>query len=104
MNIINCPERMYDTAGLLRECFEKLGPWLLSCHAKDIRYTNSLTLHLEETLPGAGVLDYRVFLTLAEKCNPEMPIMLEHLSKPEDYAAAAGYVQKVADELGIKCR
>ncbi len=103
VNIVNCPERMYDTTSLLRECFEKLGPWMLSCHAKDIRYTNSLTLHLEETLPGTGVLDYRTFLTLAEKCNPEMPIMLEHLSKPEEFAAAAKHVRQVADELKIRC-
>ena len=76
---------------------------MLSCHAKDIRYTNSLTLHLEEALPGTGVLDYRTFLTLAEKCNSEMPIMLEHLSKPEEFASAAKYVRQVADELKIRC-
>lgn len=103
VNIVNCPERMYDTAGLLKECFEKLGPWMLSCHAKDIRYTSSLTLHLEECLPGTGVMDYRTFLTLAEKCNPQMPIMLEHLSKPEEYTQAASYVRGVADELKIRC-
>jgi len=103
VNIVNCPERMYDTAGLLRECFEKLGPWMLSCHAKDIRYTGALTLHLEECLPGTGVLDYRTFLTLAEQRNPQMPIILEHLSKPEEYTAAAQYVRGIADELKIRC-
>ena len=33
---INSPAKFYDNAGLLRECFAKLGPHIRSVHAKDI--------------------------------------------------------------------
>ena len=35
-NLINSPAKFYDNAGLLRECFAKLGPHIKCCHAKDI--------------------------------------------------------------------
>ena len=36
VNLINCPQRYFDNAELLRECFSVLGSWLISCHGKDI--------------------------------------------------------------------
>jgi len=35
-NAINSPERYYRNAELLNECFDKLGPYIVSCHAKDL--------------------------------------------------------------------
>jgi len=104
VNMINCPARMYDTAGFLRECFEKLGRHIVSCHAKDITYSNKLTLHLDECLPGTGVMDYAVFLTLCEALDPNMPVMLEHLPKEEDYRLAADFVKQKAKAVGVSLR
>jgi sugar phosphate isomerase/epimerase len=36
VNMISSPRRFYDNANFIRECFEKLGPHIKSCHAKDI--------------------------------------------------------------------
>lgn len=100
VNIVNSPARYYQNAGLLRECFEKLGPWIISCHAKDIVLRDDLTVHLDETRPGLGGLDYRVFLRELNRLPGDIPLMLEHLP-PEEYPPARKYVLSIADDLGV---
>ncbi len=102
VNMINCPARAYDTAGFLRECFEKLGPYIRSCHAKDISFSQHLTLHLDECRPGTGLLNYAVFLTEASRLNVDTPVMLEHLKTPEEYAMAAAHLRQVACDAGVR--
>lgn len=99
VNLVNCPSRAFDTASLLRRCFELLGPHIKSCHAKDITLSEQLTVHLDECRPGTGRLDYAVYLECAEACDPDLPIMLEHLPTAEDYRLAAEYVRSVAAGL-----
>lgn len=101
VNIVNSPERYYNTAALLRECFEKLGPWIKSCHAKDIALSGRLTVHLDETGPGQGGLDYAVYLRELARLEPDTPLMIEHLSTEEEYRLAAEYIRKVAAEQGL---
>ena len=79
-NLINSPAKFYDNAGLLRECFAKLGPHIRCCHAKDITLANELTVHLAEAIPGQGALDYRVLLTELDRLDPDTPILVEHLT------------------------
>jgi sugar phosphate isomerase/epimerase len=74
-----------------------------SCHAKDIRLSGKLTVHLDEVRPGLGSLDYRTFLREIDKLDPDTPLLLEHLPSEEEYALAAGYVRSVAQEIGIAC-
>jgi sugar phosphate isomerase/epimerase len=50
--------------------------------------------------PGLGSLDYTVFLQEASKLD-NIPLMLEHLEKQEDYKLAADYVREVARKAGI---
>ena len=35
-NAVNSPEKFYDNTALLNACFDKLGKWIVSCHAKDL--------------------------------------------------------------------
>ena len=100
VNMINTPARCFNNAQLLRECFEKLGPLIKSCHAKDIILQDSLTVHLDERRPGAGVLDYPVFLAELSKLDPDIPLMLEHLPDSE-YPLAARYLRSVAAQHNI---
>jgi sugar phosphate isomerase/epimerase len=101
VNLINCPARYYDNAGLLRECFEKLGQWIVSCHGKDILLHEKLTVHLDEMRPGMGKLDYGVYLRLLSRLPADTPLILEHLSQAE-YPAARDYVLGVAAANGVK--
>jgi sugar phosphate isomerase/epimerase len=102
-NLINCPARFYDNAGLLRECFAKLGRWIVSCHAKDITLREKMTVHLDEVRPGLGGLDYGVYLQELSRLARDVPLMLEHLPQ-EEYPAAREYVVGVAARLGLEFR
>jgi sugar phosphate isomerase/epimerase len=100
VNLVCSPQRYYGNSALLRECFEKLGPYIKSCHAKDIILEMRLTTHLNETRPGTGGLDYAVFLQELSRL-PGVPLMLEHLSKAEDYNQAAAHIRDVAQKTGL---
>jgi len=100
VNLINCPSRYYYNADLLRECFSKLGRWIVSCHGKDIILHERLTVHLDEVRPGLGTLDYRVFLQELSRLPGDVPLILEHLPQGE-YAAAHEYVVGVAAQTGL---
>jgi sugar phosphate isomerase/epimerase len=101
VNIINSPRRYYNNAAFIKECFTKLGPYIKSCHAKDILLNNNLTVHLDEVLLGTGGLDYNVFLMELSKLK-DVPLMLEHLKTSEDYDQAAANVRKIAASNGIQ--
>jgi sugar phosphate isomerase/epimerase len=97
--MINCPARAFRTGDFLRECFGKLGPHIVSCHAKDIRFSQHLTLHLDECRPGTGLLDYRTFIYELNKLHPDTTLALEHLSSAEEYSAAGKYVREIVAEV-----
>lgn len=102
VNLINSPRLAFGSGALLRDCFSKLGPYIKSCHAKDIRIANELTVHLSECRPGSGLLDYRTFLVELSKLDPDTPLLLEHLNSAEEYAAAAAHVRRIAGESGVE--
>jgi sugar phosphate isomerase/epimerase len=101
VNMINCPERYYRNGALISECFTLLGPYIKSCHAKDILLSGKLTVHLDEVRPGLGDLDYATLLRELDRLDPDTPLLLEHLSTQEEYEAAAGHVRSIAHELTI---
>ena len=101
VNLVNSAERYFDTGALLRECFARLGPHIRSCHAKDIIIGDRLTLHLDETRPGLGALDYRTYLSELSRLDPDTPILLEHLKTEEEYASAAAHLRGMAGSLGL---
>jgi len=101
VNLVNCPTRAFDTAGLLRECFAKLGPRIRSCHAKDIRLDTRLTVHLDEVRPGLGCLDYGVFLQELSRLDPDVPLLLEHLPNEAEFTLAAAHIRSVARREGL---
>jgi sugar phosphate isomerase/epimerase len=100
VNMISSPQRYFNNAEFIKECFTKLGPYIKSVHAKDIIILPKLTVHLEERRPGTGTLDYTVLLREASKIK-EIPIMLEHLETQEDYKLAADYVRETAKKSGV---
>jgi sugar phosphate isomerase/epimerase len=102
VNIVCSPQRYYGNAALLRECFDKLGRWIVSCHAKDILLHDHLTVHLDEMAPGEGELDYAVYLTELNKLDSDVPLILEHMHTADEYQAGAAYVRGVAQQVGVR--
>ncbi|HLJ54181.1 MAG TPA: TIM barrel protein [Chthonomonadaceae bacterium] len=101
VNMISSPRRFFDNAGFIRDCFEKLGPHIKTCHAKDIALSGRLTIHLDEVRPGLGTLDYGAFLSELNRLDPDTPLMLEHLPSADEYALAAAHVRSVGLSAGI---
>ncbi len=100
VNLVMTPRTYFDTGRLIRECFEKLGPWIVSCHAKDITLHQEPALHLDEVQIGEGNLDYRAYLTELDRLPQDVPLMLEHLDGPA-YAVGRDRIFAVGDEIGI---
>lgn len=101
VNLVNCPERYYNSGAMLRECFKLLGPHIVSCHAKDIILRDELTLHLSECRPGAGNLDYRTFIGEVGRLGDDIPVMIEHLRDPQDYRVAAAFIRNIAQSEDV---
>lgn len=100
VNLILTPRQYWKSGDLIRECFEKLGPWIVSCHAKDIVLHHQAALHFDEILIGKGQLDYRTYLRELDRLAGDVPLMLEHLPDP-DYALARDHIFGVGDEIGV---
>ena len=100
-NLINSPTRFYRSTELLNECFDKLGPWIVSCHAKDLTWDAEANVHFCEVRPGAGTLDYGVYLTRLSKLPQAPPLMIEHLPSAEEYDKARQHIFGVGKANGI---
>jgi len=100
-NVMNSPERMYHNGAVIRECFHKLGPWIVSCHAKDLNWEEYVQVCLREVIPGRGQIDYKVYLSELAKLQVDAPLMLEHLKTAAEYDEGRHYIQRVAQELGL---
>jgi sugar phosphate isomerase/epimerase len=101
MNMITSPEIFFNNGVMIRDCFMKLGPYIRSCHAKDMTIREDIyTPHLDETRAGLGSMDYTAFLTELSKLD-NIPLMIEHLETAEEYKLAANYIRSVAAGNGI---
>jgi sugar phosphate isomerase/epimerase len=100
-NVINTPDRFYRNSEVISECFQKLRPWILSCHAKDLAWETKgeYNVHFQETIPGRGQVNYATYLK--ELTTVDAPLMLEHLKSAEDYAEAREYIRHVAGQSNV---
>ena len=80
---------------MIKEAFQRLGPHIRSCHAKDtLLLDDKLTPYIPEVRPGLGTLNYPVFLKELAKLK-NVPLMMEHLNSAEEYQLAADYIRSV---------
>ena len=100
VNWINSPERYFNNATMLKESFDLLGKWIVSCHAKDISLDRRLTVHLDEVRPGLGNLDYALYLRLLARLPENISLIIEHLPQSE-YALARDHILEVAVKTGV---
>ncbi len=98
-NAVNSPEKFYNNAALIEECFRKLGPHIKSCHAKDLEWVVELNVHFLEVIPGKGQIDYRAYLRGLRSLRTPAPLMLEHLKTAAEYQQGFDYIKSVAAEL-----
>ena len=99
-NGVNCPASFYRNTAYIEECFSKLGPWIISCHAKDLQWIVELNVHFLEVIPGRGNR-LPAYLRELAKLPVEAPLMLEHLKSAEEYEEGKQYIRKVGIKLGL---
>ena len=67
VNLVMTPRTYFDTGALIRDIFARLGPHIVSCHAKDILLHHRAALHLDEVMIGDGAMDYRAYLAEVDR-------------------------------------
>ncbi|HZY68852.1 MAG TPA: sugar phosphate isomerase/epimerase [Devosia sp.] len=104
VNMVISPRHYFNTGGMIREAFATLGPWIVSCHAKDIVMQGgpgNISFHMNEVVPGEGNLDYRAYLREIDRLGRDVPLMLEHFDVP-GYRRGLAHIKQVAAEVGIE--
>ena len=94
VNMITSVQKYFYNDEFLLECFEKLRGTICSCHLKDIRLKEEYTFQLQECACGEGILDLELYARLADAESPAMPMIIEHLTTDEEYAASVRYVKE----------
>ena len=101
VNIIVNPRDFYFNAQFLKNSIARLGPWIVSCHAKDINMPpKHATVQIDETYIGDGVLDYHTYLREINKLSPPPTLMIEHLNESQ-LIKGLKFIFKQAEEVGI---
>ena len=100
-NGVNSPRRFYRNAEFIRECFAKLGRWVVSCHAKDLAWIPEMNVHFREVVPGTGQIDYATYLRELSMLGVDAPLMLEHLQTAEEYDEGREYIRTVGARIGV---
>jgi sugar phosphate isomerase/epimerase len=101
-NLVNSPRRFYNNAALINECFDKLGPHIVSCHAKDLTWDVEMNVHFREVPVGSGKVDYTVYLKRLAKLQQQPPLMLEHCANEEEYDQARKHVLEHGGKIGVE--
>ncbi len=100
-NLINCPQRFWQNRELINECFDRLGPWIVSCHGKDLAWRVEMNIHFEEVRPGQGALDYETYLKRLTRLPHQPPLMLEHLPNAQEYDRARLHILDLGKKIGV---
>jgi sugar phosphate isomerase/epimerase len=101
-NAVNCPERFYRNTELFNEFFDKLGPHIVSCHAKDLVWDIEMNVHFREVGPGQGKMDYGTYLRRLAALPQDAPLMMEHLATVKDYDAPRQYLFELGPKVGVR--
>jgi len=94
INMTNSADRYFSPEGFIDECFILLGDKIRSCHIKDVHLSSLYTLRLEECAPGEGEFPLKHYASIINATDPDMPVILEHLSSDEDYIKYMGYLKR----------
>jgi len=100
-NLINSPNRFFGQTALLNDCFDRLGRWIVSCHAKDLAWEVEMNVHFREVRPGTGEFDYGTYLRRLAELPQQPPLMLEHLPNPQEYDQARQHILDLGRAAGL---
>ena len=94
INMTSSAERYFNAEAFVDECADKLGNRIRSCHIKDVHLAERYTIRLEECAPGCGEFPLRHYVAKMHEIDPEMPVILEHLTTDEEYIKYLAYLKE----------
>lgn len=100
VNFIGTVKQVHDSASVLNELYDLLGRDMVAAHAKDCRLADQLVVHIEEVVPGDGVLDYALFMRRFQDACPDGYFIIEHLPNAL-VPRARDFVRSAAQRHGI---
>ncbi len=100
-NLINSPDRFYNNTELLNDCFDRLGPHIVSCHAKDLDWEVEMNVHFVEVTLGTGALDYTTYLKRLASLPGDVPLMIEHMRGEEEYTQSRQHLFELAHKIDV---
>lgn len=98
VNMISDPVKYLYNAEFTKKAMELLGKYIKSCHIKDVLLQSQLTVQLKEVPCGEGGFDLKNYITLIDRISPDMPVIIEHLSRVEEYIKAVEYIKSLQEE------
>jgi len=101
-NLVNSPERFYNNTKLIDECFDKLGPWIASCHAKDLAWDVEMNVHFREVPAGKGRMNYPALLKRLTAMDRDVPLMIEHCANAAEYDEARRNIHEIGTQHGLR--
>lgn len=94
-------QHVFHSTERLNHIFDLMGPISAVGHCKDIRFGKGLVLHIDEAIPGEGLLDLHTALRRWHSLYPDGYMLLEHLPN-EDYPTAAANALRIAAEAEVE--
>jgi sugar phosphate isomerase/epimerase len=101
-NMINSPDRFWNTTRLINETFDKLGPMIVSAHAKDLKWVPEMNIHFVECVIGEGTIDFATYLKRMASLPQDAPLMIEHMNGAEEYDRCKEHLFRVGAENGVR--
>ena len=95
VNFIKDPFTYTHTDELINRAFDLLSPYIKSCHLKDCRMDEGITVAIREVPAGEGIVNHKVYLDRINRLDPEMPVLLEHLPDMTAFNKAFDYVRGI---------
>lgn len=104
VNFVKDIDSVYDTTAVIDHFFDQLGPYVRAAHLKDVTVGEQLVLHIDECVPGTGLLDWERLFRRFEALLPDGFMLIEHLRRLEDVQQARDFVVGRLAQLGIAIR
>ncbi len=100
VNFTGSVKDVHDTRRILQQLKELMGPFTIAAHAKDCALGDELVLHIKEVVPGAGMMNYEIFMKDFNTLVPDGFFIIEHLPDEETLQAQKNVVA-MAKRYGV---
>ena len=100
VNHFQSMHQVYHSSEWVNHIFDELGLLAPLAHIKDLKVSNGLVLHIDQTVPGEGELDSALVLQRFNALHPDGYGLIEHL-RVEHIPQAVANVRRTAAEAGV---